>query len=110
MTYQHQQLAGGAWEKLTLMEQLANIGSEVSRALNWQEKGKKDFSLKAFYRALELLDLTIADPKNKHRLKEVCRTREVLVDYFFGDNKYKGTAESFRKYFLAFNYAARKNR
>lgn len=110
MSYQHKQLAESAWQELNLMEQLANVGSEVSRALNWRERGKKDYSLRAFFRALELIDLTIADPKNRTRLKEICRMREVLVDYFYGENEYHGTPESLRKYFLSFNYAARKER
>ncbi|MFH0950953.1 MAG: hypothetical protein V1765_00565 [bacterium] len=106
--YQHQQQANGQWTQLNLMEQMANIGSEVIRALNWQEKNNKQYAQMAFERSLELFDLTAADPKNNnHRLKEILRAREVWVDYFFGDNQYQSTADSWRKYFLAFNYAAR---
>jgi hypothetical protein len=36
--------------------------------------------------------------------------REALVDYFFGSNEYHSTPEAWKKYFLAFTYAARKNR
>jgi len=32
------------WFKLSLAEQLANIGSEVIRAINWKEKGREDYS------------------------------------------------------------------
>ena len=39
MKRQHEGLASGGWEKLSLCEQMANIGSEVSRALNWRKKG-----------------------------------------------------------------------
>jgi len=38
MNYQHKELASGRWEKLTFLEQMANMGSEVERALNWQKK------------------------------------------------------------------------
>ncbi len=76
--------------------------------LAWREKNAK-YSDAAFERALELLDLTMADPKNRRRLKEVCRVREVLVDYHF-DNEYGSTPESWEKYFYAFNYAARRGR
>ena len=73
------------------MEQLANIGSEISRAINWWEKNKEYFKL-AFYRALELLSLTLADPKNKgRRLRELCRAKELLVDWFYGSQVYKTT-------------------
>lgn len=31
--YQHQQLASGRWAKMPFLEQMANIGSEVERAI-----------------------------------------------------------------------------
>ncbi|MBF0484572.1 MAG: hypothetical protein HQL25_07700 [Candidatus Omnitrophica bacterium] len=107
MIIQHQELADGRWAKLSLVEQMANIGSEVERALNWKAKGNLDYSKKAFERALELTDLTLDTIKGFPKLKEVARMRETLVDYFFGSNEYHSTAESWRKYFFAFNYAAR---
>ena len=61
----------------------------------------------AFIRALELLDLTITDPRWHRRLKELTRLREVLCDYFVGENQYNVTPDSLNNYFLAFNYAAR---
>ena len=64
MNWQHKQLASGRWRKLGLVEQLANVGSEVSRSLHWLERGDNYHSQQAFYRALELLDLTRLDPKN----------------------------------------------
>jgi len=45
------------------MAQMANLGSEVFRTINWRKKGSEDDSQRAFFRALELLDLTIADKK-----------------------------------------------
>ena len=88
MNIQHKELAAGRWHKLTLAEQLANVGSEVERAL-------------------ELLDLTVSINKNFARLKELLRLREALADYFAFDNVYRSTDGSWRKYFFAFNYAAR---
>jgi len=96
------------WQKLSFFEQMANIGSEVERAILWREKDK-EYSKLAIYRALELLDLTVEDPKNKKRLKELLRVRECLVDYFFFDNIYQSSDEKWRNYFYAFNYAVRKN-
>lgn len=55
---------------------------------------------------LELIDLTVADPKNKGRLREILRTREALVDFFVYDNEYNTTEEIWHNYFFAFNYAA----
>lgn len=107
MNSQHKDLAAGRWQSLSLMAQLGNAGSEVERALKWKEKGYEEYSRLAFDRALELIDLTIADPKNRKRLKEITRTRELLVDYFFADNEHHSTAQSWRNYFLAYAVAAR---
>ncbi len=96
------------WNKLSLVEQLANIGSEVERAIIWKSK-KQDYSRLAFFRALELLECTINDTKNKPRLKELVRVYEVLCDYFIGENKYNSSDRLWHKYFFPFNFAARKN-
>jgi len=110
MNLTHKDQASGKWFQLSLMEQLANVGSEVERTINWRNKNNAQYSRLAFERALELIDLTIADPKNINRLKEVLRVREVLADYFAFNNIYGSTDQSWIKYFLAFNYAARANK
>jgi hypothetical protein len=106
MKYQHKNLAKGRWFKLSFFEQMAHIGSEVERAILWRKKDKKYFQM-AFERCLELIDLTVSDPKDKKRLKEILRCREALVDYFAGENIYKSSDSLWEKYFYAFNYAAR---
>lgn len=110
MNYQHQQLAAGRWKELSFFEQMANIGSEVERTIQWKKNNNEDYSQKAFERALELLDLTIADGKNKRRLRELLRVRETLADYFAFENLYKSTNKAWQKYFLAFGVAARMSR
>lgn len=102
----HQGLTKEKWFSMNIFEQMANVGSEVHRTISWREKNA-DFSRKAFDRGLELLDLTIDDPKNRSRLKELLRTREALVDYFIYDNEYKSTDQQWQNYFYSFNYAAR---
>lgn len=96
------------WSKFFLIEQMANIGAEIGRAINWSKKNKKE-SQKFFERGLELLDLTIDDPQNRKRLKELLRVRECLVDYFCFDNIYGSSDEKWNNYFYGFNYAARAN-
>lgn len=108
MSYQHKELAAGRWHELSLVEQMANVGSEVERALRWKEKNNADYSMKACERALELLDLALGSPENRSRLKEIARMREALVDYFCGTNQFGSSQESWRRYFLEFAYAARK--
>lgn len=107
MEAQHKQLAEGRWKELSFFEQMANVGSEVERTIKWKNKNNMKYSRLAFERALELLDLTIADEKNKRRLKEIVRTREFLADYFIFENEYHSTDKSWQNYFYAFNYAAR---
>jgi hypothetical protein len=106
MTAKHQDLAAGRWFRLSLVEQLANVGSEIERAMRWRGKGNAEYGRRAFERALELLDLSIADEKNRSRLKELTRLRETLADYFWFDNRYSSSDESWRRYFHAFTYAA----
>jgi len=98
------------WQGFSLAEQLANVGSEIERALNWREKGNTGYATTAFERALELLDYTTEDMGNFYRLRELRRLREVIVDYFAGDNVYNSSPESFKNYFYGFNYKASLNR
>jgi hypothetical protein len=107
---EHKNLASGKWSQLSFVDQMANIGSEVERTIKWKEKNNPDYSQKAFERALELLDLTLADMKNKNRLREIARVREALADYFSFGNVYCSSDEVWKKYFLAFNFAARASR
>ena len=107
MEYQHRELAQGRWALMPLVEQLANIGSEVERALNWRAKNNPEYSLRAAARAVELSGLSLAGARALPRLKEIARMKEVLLDYFYGANEYGSTEASLRRYFSPFTYAAR---
>lgn len=103
----HKSLSDGKWFNLSLVEQLANVGSDIERTIQWKKKGNIEYSDAAFERALELLNLTIQDPKNtKSRRKELTRVREALIDYFVFNNDYASSDALWRTYFFAFNYAA----
>ena len=108
MSYQHQDLAAGRWGQFTFLEQMANIGSEVERALNWRTKNNPAYAQRALERALELVDLTLANTKGAARLQELARVREALVDFFTGNNVHVSTEASWRTYFAPFTYAARR--
>jgi hypothetical protein len=110
MNYIHKELASGRWKKMSISMQMANIGSEVSRALNWRKKGNEEYSQRAAARALELLDLSLDSTRLFPRLKELARLREAVVDYFYGTNQFSSSEVLWRKYFDHFNYAARKNK
>ncbi len=109
MTIHHHDLSD-QWRDMSLAEQMANIGSEVHRALNWRNKGKPEMAERAMERALELLDLSLDAGHPFPRLKEIARVREALVDYFYFSNDFNSTETQWRKYFDQFNYLARKDR
>ncbi len=106
MLIHHKGLKPERWYRFSLMEQLANIGSDVLRAIRWKNKGSLEDSKLAFERSLELFYLTVSDPKNRKRLKEICRAREAWIDFFAFDNEYQTTDNFWQNYFNDFNYAA----
>jgi hypothetical protein len=98
------------WQKLSLIEQLANIGSEIYRVKMWQGKDEKLFE-NSIIRALDLFNLTLSDPKNKGRLKEVARAKELFLDAVYnGSKEYKTTLDDLDKYFYQFALIISKNR
>jgi hypothetical protein len=102
----HPGLAAGRWQDLSLAEQLANVGAEVGRM---RRRGAPERSA-AFERALELLDLTLADARWRGRRKEIARAREMLCDAADGGREYGATLEALDRYFLDFAIVARQGR
>ncbi len=99
----HPELAGGRWWTLSLFEQLANVGSEVDRAIRASQEGRGDRSSKAIDRALDLFNLTAQDDRWRgHRRREILRAREEFVRLFFEDSPDPGAADAMRRYFFAF--------
>ncbi len=98
------------WQRLSFDTQMANIGTDVLRAIKWRQK--KDERWKGFYwQALDLLNLTKRiNTSQPARLKELCRLYEVLVDYFSGENTYKSSDKLWQGYFNFFLGLAVKNR
>lgn len=106
----HRDLAQGRWDALSLAEQLGNIGSEISRAIRWTDRNPATAQA-ALYRALDLIDLTLDDARHRrsvHRLREIARVREVVIDFFVGPNQYGSTGPSLLKYFDQFAVSARR--
>ncbi len=106
----HRDLARGRWRDLSLVEQFGNVGSEIGRAIRWSAKNP-DTAQAALYRALELFDLMLDDPRHRQsppRLREIARAREVVVDFLAGTNEYGSTGPSLQKYFDQFALAARR--
>ncbi|MCU0242261.1 MAG: hypothetical protein MUF51_07540 [Vicinamibacteria bacterium] len=110
--YKHRDLAQGRWWQLTLCEQMGNIGSEVSRALKWHGKNVR-LAMGALERALELLDLTLRDPRHTRsvgRLREIARAREILLDHLMGGNQYGSTPSALQRYYDTYAFAARREK
>lgn len=105
--FYHKELAKSRWFQFSLAEQLANIGSEVSRARKWQGKDEDTF-WGAVDRALELFDLTLADSRWRGRLREIARVREVFCDALFGGKNYQSSLEDLERYFLLFAFLVRR--
>ena len=110
MEFQHKSLAEGRWAQMPLSEQMANIGSEISRALNWQRKNNEKYCLKSVGRALELICLTLDSTTVKSHLKELTRLKEGVLDYFYGSNEFSSSEMLWEKYFNHFNFVARKEK
>ncbi|MBI3573392.1 MAG: hypothetical protein HY092_04290 [Candidatus Kerfeldbacteria bacterium] len=102
----HSSVSAGRWHAQSLAEQMGNIGSEVSRALRWQTKDQITFQ-NALARLLELMDLTITDPRWRKN-RELTRTREVLCDFLVGDNTYHSDPQSLQEYFDQFARVTRQ--
>lgn len=90
---------------MPLIEQMANIGSEVGRAAKWLSKDRTELAEGAFLRALDLFDLTLkvgrsSSPEARYPLLyELGRARDLFchsymtkdfdnliwLDHYFGD-------------------------
>jgi len=108
MEFQHQLLAEGRWFTLSLTEQLANIGSEVHRAI--RARGNENRYNGAIKRGFELFTLTLNDARWCKRRKELTRVKELFCDAILGGAEYGTSLEDLDKYFNYFALAARNDR
>lgn len=106
----HSEDVAARWSTLSLAEQLANVGSEVSRMTKWRDRNP-EIAGRAFERMLELIDLTLATEKSEPRLKEIARAREILVATWLSDLPADSQEwQSLNRYFLQFAMLARRER
>ena len=100
--------AAARWGRFTIAEQLAHVGSEVERTLRAHEAGNLARQEVALARALELFDLTAADPRwAGPRRREILRGRESFCASLFADDAPAASIAGLRRYFLAFAVLAR---
>lgn len=105
---EHLESARASWMKFSLVEQMANIGSEVSRALKAQGNQPRYWSSVA--RALDLFYLTVEDPRWKGRLREILRIRELFSAAALGSDEFKTSLQDLDRYFDYFAWLARSDR
>ena len=98
------------WQGYNFYQQMGNIASEISRAIHLEKKKEDKHKEASLLRLLELVDLTIDDDKNKSRLKELCRFREVVCDWYCQTNVYNVNPESLKNYSLQFALLAGKRK
>lgn len=98
------------WQRFNFYQQMGNIASEISRAINFKKKKDLRQMDASLLRLLELVDLTIEDEKNKSKLKELCRFKEILSDWYCQTNIYSVNPESLKNYSMQFAMLAGKKK
>ena len=100
-----------AWAKLSINEQMGNIGSEVGRAIKAKRAGKDQRAQGAIDRALDLFDATTESlvSQRSYRTREVLRAREEFLRLFY-DGTFEADADRIERYFMWFACAARGTR
>ena len=91
-----------SWYEMPIGVQLANVGSEVNRAISWKKRGNEQRTASFCNKAIDFLEIIKTDKKNVNRIGELDFCIEELKDYFFGENKYNTTDESLMRYYDAF--------
>jgi hypothetical protein len=92
------------WFEMPVSVQLANVGSEVNRAIKYKNKNEEQKKINFTQKAIELLDLTIEDPKNVNRREELECCKEELNDFFLGSNDYHTTDDILIRFYDSFLY------
>jgi len=75
------------WMSYSKEFQILNIASELQRAAGWIQRQRPDLVNSCYERGLELIDLTIEDPKWKFQLKELLRCREMIAGLYIESPK-----------------------
>lgn len=111
MATRHAEAVAGRWRSLTLLEQMANVGSEVERTIRAREAGRQARFESALARALELFDLSAADPRWRGPgRREILRAREEFCRLFFDPSVPAESAQSLTRYFLHMAVGAQRAR
>lgn len=104
----HKSLVDGHWERMTLAEQLGNIGSEFDRVIHAKQKQDQVRQASALVRFLELFDLTLTDKRwTGLRRRELARLRGQCLLAI--ENNSNDSANGLSRYYLFFGLLARND-
>ncbi len=78
----HQTLNSERWRNFSFSQQILMIGSELLRAEKMILKNDYDEVKRCYERALELIYLTVVTTHRFHRLRELLRFKEALLDAY----------------------------
>lgn len=108
MTYSEEFIQ--AWITKSLIEQLANIGSEVHRAISWRERNNPKYSKLSFDRSIELIDFTLTSKLTQLQKNEILKLKECWSGFYLSNKNDKLTKEYWEEYFykITYEYALRK--
>ena len=105
----HQDLANNNWFKLSLSNQLANIGSEFYRVYQAKMLHKEKRFESAFLRLIELLNLTLNDKRWQGlRKQEISRLKENILENINYSTANLEAVAGLEKYFYYFGVSRQK--
>lgn len=89
--------------------QLGTIGTEIGRAISWRANPAYGDPAACINRALNYI-VQILDDDNlaPGKRRELARLKEVLLDWYFGENLYQTKDNDWDKYFIPFSLAANR--
>lgn len=96
------------WARLSIFEQMGNVGSEVGRALAAKRRGDDKSAQAALVRGLDLLDATaeVWEAKHSPRVREILIARQQFVQAIEGPDD----DPKLEAYFMWFAFVARRDR
>lgn len=99
------------WTRMSLAEQLGNVGSEFDRAVRWRQKNQARLAMNAALRALDQLDRTLSDERHAGPpRKELARLRDEVCKELFENRVNNQSSYNLQKYFLSMAILAQRNK
>src|ERR1700685_4218505 len=100
------------WSRMSILEQMGNISSEVGRSLNAKRRHDEVGCQQAVSRAIDLFDITIAQliMNKSPRSREVLRAKEEFLSAIYDSQPRPDDIQSLERYFMQYAIAARLNR